>query len=309
MLSRFNKLSTTLKWICSTTIGAFILFVLSFVFSAFFQTAIGTFTTPIVNALGNWLSPIKDYILVPWVIIALLLFLIIFLLYKLAHQEQKKHLLEQQFKSADSLFALQLESLRALFTLEDGLIRLLPALVSAKAAEKEDAMRQLIAKLQTNAKNTLPHVHRAALFLPDAKREELSIFRLQGVASTGTTCYIGPPRPDRKRGVAGEAFVKQELIIARKTGERNQDGDWNFDRDSYINFSGSGVLPPFNAIACMPLFDKKGSSETLGVICFDSLEKNAFDDPIIQEHLKLIGRCFTSALLVYQETIRDQTVL
>lgn len=303
MLSKFNRLSTTFKWIFSTTIGACILFVLNFVLSAFFQAGIGNITTPIFNALGDRLSAIRDYTFVLWIIVAFLVCLLILLVYK----EQKIHSLEQQIKNADSLYALQLESLRALYTLEDGLIRLIAALISAKPAEKEDAMRQLIAKLQTDAKNTLPHVHRATLFLPDAKREELSIFSLQGVTSTGVICYIGPLRPDRKRGVAGEAFVKQDLIITRKTGERNQDGDWNFDRDSYINFSGSGVLPPFNAIACIPLLDKKGPDESLGVVCFDSLEKDAFDDPTIQEHLKLIGRCFTSALLVFQEISRDQT--
>ena len=290
MLRRFKQLPAKLRFLfIGTLVGAF----LAALLDAIFQAVVGEFSVDILHDLEEKIASIKDISTFLWINITLTICFVVFFLYHI----HRMHSLHKQ-----------LESEAALFTLEEGLLRLIPGLMFAQTADKEEAMHRLITKLLVDAISVLSGVYGASLFLPDTNKEVLNIWESHGVPHATLAqalCYIGSRRPDRKTGVAGEAFIKQEIIIAHNTHEKNQDGSWKFDRDSYIDFTGTGVPPPFNTLACVPLLDRQGSHETLGVLCFDSGEKEAFDSPTIQKKLILIGRCFTSALLIYQEVIKS----
>jgi len=291
MNKQLKKIPSAVKFVLGTIVGA----ALYSLISAAFQGIIGDVSVTAFHEILDAIANFKSIETVLWISQCMLM---IGIVVGFAYYQRKIKVLE-----------MKQQSLTSLFTLKEGLLRLSAGLLRTSKAEREDAMRRLIKKLLVDAILVLPHVYGASLYLPDINREILAPWEADGVPANylaNAQCYIGPSRPDRKTGVAGEAFMKQAIIIAHMTGERTQDNSWKFDRDSYIDFSTTGTPPPYSALACVPLLDKKGSHASLGVVCFDSREKGAFDSAEVQECLVLIGRCFTSALLIYQEISSNQ---
>lgn len=291
MNRKLKKIPSAVKFI----LGTFVLAALSPLISAAFQGIVGDFSVAVFHSIMDAIVNFKNIAIVLWIAVCVQ---VISIILGIAYYQYKIKVLESKQ-----------QSLIALFTLKEGFIRMASGLLRTNEAGREEAMQRLIKKLLVDAILVLPHVYGASLYLPDINREVLKIWESNGVPSNylaHAECYIGPARPDRKTGVAGEAFTKQEIIVARMTGEKTQDNSWKFDRDSYIDFATTGTPPPYSALACVPLLDKKGTSASLGVVCFDSREKDAYESQEVQESLVLIGRCFTSALLIYQDINSNQ---
>lgn len=203
-----------------------------------------------------------------------------------------------------------LEGRNKLFRVVDSLLRLLPSLISAEDPNKEEEMHRLMRSLLANATKLVPQVYGASLFLPNESCQEMTIWEHQGVpgdSAARAKCYIGPADVNRKRGIAGEAFVKKELILTHLIGQ-DEDGQWQFDKPSYIDFTEEGTYPAFKSLVCIPIIAGTSSIDCLGVVCLDSANVAAFDSPDAQELLKLLARYFASAILIRQEIQSGQRI-
>src|SRR5205807_285152 len=108
-------------------------------------------------------------------------------------------------------------------------------------------------------------VHRGSILLPDTTGEYLKVWvhhQMPATSVARTVLYIGPDDNRRKReqGVAGEAFIKQEIIIAHLKKENEQ---YRFDKKSYIEFDGQRVFPPYSSFVCVPIIGLATNSSTL----------------------------------------------
>ena len=189
------------------------------------------------------------------------------------------------------------------FELADASMILMPSLISTQNIDTE--MHRFIKKLLASATRVFSKVYGSSLFLPDiANKEDLTIWEHYQVPTDSVMrakCYIGPARLDRKRGVAGEAFLKKEVIVAHITKEQDENGQWKFDKESYIPFTEEGTYPAFNSFACVPIIVGASSNDCLGVVCVDSVDIAAFDSVDVREILLRLGRYIGAALLIYRE--------
>jgi hypothetical protein len=98
--------------------------------------------------------------------------------------------------------------------------------------------------------------------------------------------YIGSDRSIR-RGIAGKAFVDNSLEIARRIDDADSSPDVAFDHEEYITLDESVPYPQYRSIICVPLRIEK--ERRLGVLCLDSQDPTAFDDPNTQQYLSTLG--------------------
>lgn len=183
--------------------------------------------------------------------------------------------------------------------LDNGLLRMLAILVRKDSSD--DAMRLLIKKLLHDAREAFPEARKAALFLPDEQKENLSFHFSTGWDGTTesrlTRFYIGSHSHERKPGAAGEAFVRQEILVtkfeAHGSGVRAT-------RDSYIFFGDECSRLPYNALVCVPILLDKRKPECLGVVCFDSKNPDLFDPPEVQTMLELLSIRVAVAIEIFQ---------
>jgi hypothetical protein len=301
MRKYFARLPKAVQIILSFVAITIFLPLLNHLADAALQGIVGDAAVSLFHTLWNTILTPQNTPILLIVLFSLLIILMILYISTLVYHHHKAHELEQEHRREQ----MQYQTQRDLLILTETLMRLIPGLliVGDEEATKE-ALRLLIERLIVQAISILSDdVFSASFFIPDASGEILRIWASHQVAinNSGTAqCYIGKHlQPGMKRGVAGEAFDRQSIIIARQTGKRNQDGSWKFDRDSFIDFIGGNTSPPFSAIACVALVNDEQISQ--GVICFDSRQKDTFDSSEIQERLRLIGRCFTAVLIIYQE--------
>lgn len=101
--------------------------------------------------------------------------------------------------------------------------------------------------------------------------------------------YIGDD-PTVRRGVAGLAYVDNSLQITRRVNADDSlesvVADVRFDHKEYITLDDSVPFPQYRAIICTPVRLKESR---LGVLCLDSEDANAFDDPEMQQYLSALG--------------------
>ena len=153
-------------------------------------------------------------------------------------------------------------------------------------------------------------VRRAALLLPEASGEYLycwANYQMPQESIDSMKFYIGPDQSRRRResGVAGEVFLTGELQVGHL---RRANGDaWICeDCPNYIQFSGRRPFPPYSAFVNIPLIGTDSnvlnSSRTscLGVVCFDSMDRDVFDSKERQVVLRTFARRITAALLIFQ---------
>lgn len=227
-----------------------------------------------------------------------------------------------------------LNRLNDVVNLDTTLLKLLPNLISVSSNEREEALRRTLVDLLLEGTRTFAgDVHRASILLPDSTGEHLKIWAHaempQGTVDT-IQFYIGSDSLKRKReqGVAGEAFLKQEIIVIhvkkittraakRQTtasSSRQQPGSntynekhkYTIDKTSYLEFSDNRPFPPYSSFVCVPIVGSTSSSTTasspcLGIVCFDSWNSIAFDSPAAQDLLQALGSRIASVLLIYRQ--------
>ena len=268
---------------------------------------VGTILSPIAAAvaitiiegiIGNraddllgWLLNHLALITWLWIAISILLFLAGYLFLALFRLHQKMGDLKHRSEH--------------MIVMDDGLLKQLTILVSA--SDMEEAMRHLIKKLLHDAREAFPEVRKASLFLPDpcAPEEYLLPWLLTGWGGEGASpdqkFYIGWQDRDRKVGSAGEAFLRQEILVTKFTRDESRE-NLIPTRDSYIFFSDDHATLPYNALVCVPIIASasKNKPECLGVVCFDSRNQETFDSPEIRTMLKLLSRRIAVSLEIYE---------
>lgn len=169
-------------------------------------------------------------------------------------------------------------------------------------------MHQFLKDFMADATGLIPEVYGASLLLPDSiDKDYLTIwegYQVPEDSKIRTRCYIGADS-DKKRGVAGQAYVQNKAVISHQTHAKGLDNNWKFDNDDYIHFAGKGTYPAFESFICVPIAEVPSvngpPSPALGALCFDSQKLTAFDSPFVQDTLKQLGQCVASALLTYNK--------
>jgi hypothetical protein len=152
-------------------------------------------------------------------------------------------------------------------------------------------------------------VHRAAILLPDVSGEYLycwANYQMSQDSIDSMKFYIGADQSRRQRegGVAGEVFLTGELQVGHL---RQVNGIWTCeDCPNYMKFPGRRPFPPYHSFVNIPLIGidshTPNSSLTtcLGVICFDSMNKDVFDSSARQVLLRTLARRITVAILIFK---------
>src|SRR5437588_4963325 len=189
------------------------------------------------------------------------------------------------------------------------LLQRLPELISAQdLKDLDERMDHFLKDLLADATSLASEVYGASLFLPDLNEKDyLRIWAAYQVAEDSrllARCYIGP-ETGRKRGIAGEAYIQGKAVVTRQVYEKDQDGHWKFDNDSYIHFPKSRTYPAFKSNICVPIAEVPlsggTSSKPLGALCFDSDNTTSFNSLAVQDALKQLGQYIASVLLIYQK--------
>lgn len=192
--------------------------------------------------------------------------------------------------------------------LDNALLLLLVLLVRRDSSD--DAMRLLIKKLLHDAREAFPEARKASLFLPDERRESLSLYLSTGWDGTTDglkpTFYIGNHDRERKRGAAGEAFVRQEILVTKF--DAYGDG-LRPTRDGYIFFDDESSRLPYGALVCVPILLDKKKPDCLGVVCFDSKNPALFDPPEVQTMLELLSIRVAVAIEIFQRLQKSSQAL
>ena len=154
---------------------------------------------------------------------------------------------------------------------------------------------------------TLKDVRRALLFLPDPRRETLIILDAHGWVDRGSesqkTFCIDLQKGNSARGVAGEAFIKRETIVAHVAMEN---GFPRCDKASYIP-SRDSVYPFSGSLICIPILVGEEANDCLGVLCVDSYNLATFETLMVQHALHLVTRRI-SMLLLMSEKVKEEVV-
>src|SRR5262249_8312002 len=117
-------------------------------------------------------------------------------------------------------------------------------------------------------------VHRALLFRPDPTTDDqyLTLWELYGGIDEDSKqrkrFYVGPSKPDTKRGVAGESFYNRKLIVTHILEAKPH---WKSDREAtYICFEPfdredtSSFYPPYSSFVCIPIIIGRDKNDCLG---------------------------------------------
>ena len=258
-----------------------------FIGAAIFDGIIGGWATE----LADWLRMQLPTVTWLWVMIGFL-FLLISYLFVVWFRD--RHHLRQKMEELDRRSG-------HLIMLDSSLLRLLTILVSAD--DPEAAMHRLLKKLLHDAREAFPEVRKASLFLPDEQREYLLPWHSAGwIGEDADPChkfYIANRDRDRLVGSAGEAFVRQEILI---TKFEESEGQLVPTRGSYVFFSDDRSVLPYCALVCVPIIaiTDKSTQECLGVVCFDSKDSSSFDPSEIKTMLKVLGTRIAVAIEIYQ---------
>jgi hypothetical protein len=151
-------------------------------------------------------------------------------------------------------------------------------------------------------------IHRAALLLPDVSGEYLQCwanYEMSQDSINNMKFYIGKDKIRRQRegGVAGDVFHTKDLQVGHL---RQVNGNWVCeDCPNYMKFPGRRPFPPYRSFVNIPILGidtnaPDSSATCLGVICFDSRDKDVFDHAARQTVLRTLARRITAALLIFK---------
>ena len=256
-------------------------------------------------------------VITPIIISALFIFIILQRnrAFKEAIESMRKKLAEANCEKSeistirDALTANLDKSKQLLHFVEYSSLKSSQNLLSAQdATDLERRMHQFLKDFLADATGLIPEVYAASLLLPDSTdKDYLTIWEGYQVPEDSrirTKCYIGADR-DRKRGLAGQAYMQNKAVIAHQTHERGLDDNWKFDNDNYVHYAGTGTYPAFESFICVPIAEVPSvngpPSPALGALCFDSQRLKTFDSSFVQDTLKQLGQCLASALLTYNK--------
>lgn len=187
--------------------------------------------------------------------------------------------------------------------LDDSLLRLLTALISAQDLRQE--MVRLLEQLLLDTIQALPgDFFRAAIFLPNANEEYLRIrvnYRMSQESIDRARFYIGKDtNKDSERGAAGYTYMDGKIRVGHIRKERHE---WKSDQSEFVYFGSTRHHPSYFSYITLPIIGpslpRGNSSNCLGVICFDSHNKYVFDSQATKTVLETLSRRIAVALSIY----------
>ena len=197
-----------------------------------------------------------------------------------------------------------------LFILNEVLLRYPPNLIGND--DLDERLQKLIDILLTYSLQKLfPGSRRAILLLPDSRRNNdyLIISHSSGIYHSFEMVdefYIGNDEDKiEQRGIAGKAFKEQKpfLVHLRITSENKLDVDDNDYKPIKYTGNEDGDSPPYKSLVCIPVLDgspmSKAPKKSLGVLCFDSHNRNTFDSYVSKKRLELLTKHICAAFRTY----------
>jgi len=200
-----------------------------------------------------------------------------------------------------------------LSSLDDSLLRLLPGLVTtdrhepcANGQELEVRMDRIVKSFLDDANSMVFHgrARRGLVFCPDDKRERLIIRYKYGWVMDDLVQMGFRIDKGMFEGIVGEAYGKGETIVAHR---RVENGQYRWDRDSYVPRVENRSVPQYNAIVCVPIIATSRSlaeDNRLGAVCFDSADMDIFDPPEVRETLEKLARHLATSLQIYGKLLQ-----
>ncbi|MBM7846263.1 GAF domain-containing protein [Herpetosiphon giganteus] len=174
-------------------------------------------------------------------------------------------------------------------------------------AKDREKFNEITNRILRDIADVLPdRQFRISIFMRDKKEPDyLTRWKSSGIPSETLEkprFYIGN-QTNIRRGIAGKSYMMGKpynVTIEYSKGERIVS-----DLD-YKDFGPSTGNKKYRAFRVIPL---KNDNECIGVISFDSMDKNVFDDPSITETLDDLSNQIAIAILLYQtlyNTIRPK---
>jgi hypothetical protein len=187
----------------------------------------------------------------------------------------------------------------AVVELDDTLFRLLPRL--ATALNVEEAMTNLVVEFFRDA---------TSIFGDDVSRGML--LKVEGDYLVAWIGYQMPEETLKRtrfslsspnttgQGVALRTFRDGRLRVVHLTREaKGHRSKWKPDSRHYKAFADERPHPPYRSFATVAVGD--GLSQRVGVLCFDSMNSDAFDPDEVQRFLTALGRRLGAAMQIYEQ--------
>lgn len=99
--------------------------------------------------------------------------------------------------------------------------------------------------------------------------------------------YIGDEYPQMRRGLAGFVYKNNSIEIARRVETDDPSDGVKFDHPEFIPLDSTVSVPQYRSVICIPVRPER--DRCIGVLCLDSEDTDAFDDPMQQQYLSGLG--------------------
>jgi hypothetical protein len=116
--------------------------------------------------------------------------------------------------------------------------------------------------------------------------------------------YVGGD-PLIRGGVAGKAFKENSMEIARRIDDSDPLKGVVFDHEDYVPLDDSVPAPQYRSFICIPL--RPDRDTCLGILCLDSEDQSAFDDPDRQQYLSALSTLIAFILELSDKSQQQDT--
>ena len=185
-----------------------------------------------------------------------------------------------------------------LVQMDDTLLRLLPRLASAPS--RGEAMHLLLTEFLRDATGVFGgEVSRGMILHIEGDHLVPWVGYQMPQETLERTRFRLTARGNKAQGVAKRTFQDGKLRVVRFSREK---GKWKPNNRDYVVFDHNRPHPAYRSFVTVAIVGD--STGTLGVLCFDSMNKDAFDLPEIQRFLSSIARRIASAISIYRQLER-----
>jgi hypothetical protein len=190
---------------------------------------------------------------------------------------------------------------------DEALLRLLPGLVNSRQRDRERAIRRLAWQYLQDARHVFQeNVARASILRPGSDTQDYLVpwahYQMPQASLSRTRFYVGQDE-DRKRGVAGKAYVMRQVLVVHI--RQNAIGHWEADDPDYQVFDTTRADPPYRSFVAVPILGLE-RDVCLGVLCFDSPILTAFDSEGVTALLLALGTRIAAVIRICEALATPQ---
>lgn len=200
-------------------------------------------------------------------------------------------------KRTQQEYQLAFAKMQELIKLDDSLLRLLARLTLG--SNYETRIKRLLREFLMDATRLFAtQVNRAYILRVDPNDQQSLApwvdYQMSRESLERTRFYIGQDA-DKPRGVAGEAYIQHRILVCRF------DRNGQPDSQCYVVFDARRPKPPYESLVAVPIMSP--DNVCVGVLCFDSVQRETFDSAEVQEMLSSLAGRLGSALVVYHQVL------